>query len=130
MKTRTLLFIAILVFASCKQDNSKPNSLDSETEQTSEEYQDGEYCAEVSYYNPNTGKETDYTLTVEVENGELIKIQWSNGGWLDSSHFTIPDISHGFATFTDDKGREFEVKLLEEGACNSSNSNDIEDAEE
>jgi hypothetical protein len=130
MKTRTLLFIAILVFASCKQTDSKLNPLVSETEQTQEEYQDGEYCAEVNYYNSDTGKNATYTLPVAVENGELVKLQWSNGGWLDNSHFTAPNITDGTASFEDDRGRQFEVKLLEQGTCDDSNSSSNEDLEE
>jgi hypothetical protein len=130
MKATTSLFIAILVFASCKQTDSKPHTLVSETEQEEEEYQDGEYCAEVNYYNPDTGKNATYTLPVAVENGELVKLQWSNGGWLDNSHFTAPNITDGTASFEDDRGRQFEVKLLEQGTCDDSNSSSNEDLEE
>lgn len=74
----------------------------------------GKHCAEVDYYNPKTGKQSNYTLKVQVEDGELTKIYWENGGWLDESHFDAPDISDGTATFTDDRGRVFEVELLNE----------------
>ena len=35
------------------------------------DYPDGTYCAEVEYYNPNTGTRSTYDLDVEVENGDL-----------------------------------------------------------
>lgn len=88
-----------------------------EIETTSTEYdtyndiEDGVHSAEVRIYNPNTGHTGTYTLDVEVENGELVKIYWDNGGWLDESHFTATDISNGTASFTDDEGREYEVTI-------------------
>lgn len=72
----------------------------------------GIHYAEVDYYNPKTGKHSEYTLKVLVEDEELTKIYWENGGWLDESHFKAPNISDGTATFTDDRGRKFEVELL------------------
>lgn len=82
-----------------------------------DEITDGTYCAEVEYYNPNTGTNSTYNLDVEVENGELVKIYWSNGGWLDESHFTPQDITDGDCSFTDDRGYEYEVTLKDEGGC-------------
>lgn len=88
-----------------------------EIETTSTDYdtysniEDGVHSAEVEVYNPNTGHTGTYTLDVEVENGELVKIYWDNGGWLDESHFTATDISNGTASFTDDEGREYEVTI-------------------
>lgn len=120
MKKNRAIILLLLVFISCNQNKSKPSSFVSETETEidQDEFSDGEYCAEIDYYNPDTGTSSTYTLPVEVENGELIRIEWSNGGWLDSSHFSPPDISDGTASFDDDRGREFEVKLLEQGSCN------------
>jgi hypothetical protein len=123
MKTAKItLILLILVFVSCKQNQTESNSFASETENIQEEFPDGEYCAEVNYDNPNTGTSSTYNLAVEVENGELVKIQWSNGGWLDSSHFSPPDITDGTASFDDDRGREYKVELLEPGNCNDSSS--------
>jgi hypothetical protein len=41
-----------------------------------------------------------------------------------------PDITDGIASFEDDRGRQFEVKLLEQGTCDDSNSSSNEDLEE
>lgn len=76
-------------------------------------YSDGTYTAEVDYYNPDTGTSSTYTLDVDVENNELVKIHWNNGGWLDDTHFTPVDISDGDASFTSDRGYEYTVRLLE-----------------
>jgi hypothetical protein len=81
------------------------------------EYEDGEYCAEVHYYNPKTRTSSDYTLTVSVEGNELTVIHFRNGGWLDDSHFDPPDISDGTVTITDDRAREYEIAIIKEGKC-------------
>ena len=75
-------------------------------------YQDGTYCAEIEYYYYKTGTRSTYTLEVEIEDNELTKIYWPNGGWLDDSHFYPPDISDGYATFTSDRGIEYSVKII------------------
>lgn len=76
-----------------------------------EDYPDGIYDAIIHVYNPNTKHNATYTLEVEVENEELIKIYWNNGGWLDDSHFSPVDISEGSASFTDDRGYRYSVEL-------------------
>lgn len=81
------------------------------------EFSDGEWCADVEYYNPSTGTRNTYTLDVEVEGGELIRIDWPNGGWLDESHFVAEDISSGECSFTSDRGYEYTVTLNEKGGC-------------
>ena len=62
-----------------------------------------------------------------MEDNELVKIYWPNGGWLDNSHFSPPDISDGEATFESDKGVEYTVKIIGEGGCNYSRSAPDED---
>jgi hypothetical protein len=81
-------------------------------------YINGTYCAEVDYYNSETGTSSTYTLEVEIENNELTIIHWPNGGWLDDSHFTPTDISSGEASFTSDRGIEYTVRIIgNEGDC-------------
>lgn len=83
------------------------------------DYEDGTYCAEIHYYNPQTDTESKYFLPVFVKGGKLVKLQWSNGGWLDESHFKAPNISDGTATFISDSGYEYEVELLNsKSKCN------------
>lgn len=75
-------------------------------------YPDGTYCAEVNYYNPNTGTSTKNDFNVDVENNELVKIQFPNGGWLDDSHFTPEELDeNGYCSFTNDKGYKYEVQI-------------------
>ncbi|AMA49974.1 hypothetical protein [Flavobacterium covae] len=121
-KVICILFIATFLI-SCKKTDSSSRFYeyeDNETSYNEEEFPDGEYCAEIDYHNPDTGTSSTYTLTVEVESGELVKIEWNNGGWLDSSHYSPPDISDGTASFEDDRGREFEVRILSDGSCSNS----------
>lgn len=84
-------------------------------------FEDGEYCAEVKYHNPNTGKTSSWTLPVEIEDNKLIKIEFTNGGWLDDTHFTPPKPNENqYFEFTDDRGYEYEVSLLEDDEqCNN-----------
>lgn len=79
------------------------------------EYPDGTYCAEVEYYNPNTGTRSTYELDVEVENGDLTQIDWPNGGWLDETHFSPENISGGEVSFTSDRGYRYTITLGDYG---------------
>lgn len=86
-------------------------------------YSDGTYCAEVEYYNPNTGTRSTYESDVEVEDGYLVQIDWPNGGWLDETHFSSEDISSGECSFTSDRGYEYTVTLGKKGGgCYGGNS--------
>ena len=76
-----------------------------------EGYPNGIYDAIIHVYNPNTKHNATYTLEVELENEELIKIYWNNGGWLDDSHFSPVDISEDSASFIDDRGYRYSVEL-------------------
>lgn len=46
-----------------------------------------------------------------------MKIFFSNGGWLDESHFIAPVISNDKASFIDDRGRIFKLEILGKGKC-------------
>ncbi|WP_448103619.1 hypothetical protein [Pedobacter panaciterrae] len=86
-------------------------------------YADGTYCAEVEYYYSKTGTRSTYTLSVEIEDNQLIRIDWPNGGWLDDTHFNPPDIEDGTAEFTSDVGVDYTVTILgEDGYCALSSS--------
>ncbi len=95
------------------------------------EYPDGRYCASVRYYNPNTGNISHYELDVEVENGELTTLYFPNGGWLDESHFSAPEIeSDGSASFISDKGYQYDIELQDPGGCFSNSESSFEEEEE
>ena len=73
----------------------------------------GEYLAQVNYKNRNTGYSAYYQLKVTVNENELTTIHFSNGGILDQSHFDDGEMDgEGEFRFTDDRDREFEIKLI------------------
>ena len=76
-----LLFLIFIGFSSC--DSSEKSFARGEFSiegQTEDGFEDGTYCANVTYHNPNTGTTSEYTLDVEVSNNQVIRINWSNGG--------------------------------------------------
>lgn len=80
---------------------------------------DGKKCAYVYIFNPKTGTESDLDLQVDIFEGEVVKIYFDNGGWLDESNFngeTLLDSDH-YASFKDDKGREISVTLQDKNDC-------------
>ncbi len=102
MKFRISLIpiFVLFLFLSCKGNSNKYV------------YSDGEYNAEIEYYNPKTGTKSSYTLKIEIEDDKLVKIYWTNGGWLDDSYFIPPDISSGEARFISDRGYRHNAKIV------------------
>lgn len=129
MKHIYLLFL-LITLNSCNKDNTSDHSDGvsySDSYTNIDENYNGTYCAEVEYYNPNTGSTNTYELDVEVENGYLTQINWPNGGWLDETHFTSEDISSGECSFSSDRGYEYTVILGEKGGGCYSQGNNIRD---
>ncbi|MEX6691025.1 hypothetical protein QTN47_26185 [Danxiaibacter flavus] len=125
-----LLLVVVVVSTGCKSKESTSakhietvvvwsNQEDESTahDEKLSDYADGIWCADVEYYNPNTGTRHTYELNVEVENGQLIRINWPNGGWLDESHFISEDIGDGECSFISDKGYHYQITLENEGEC-------------
>lgn len=113
-KLLLILVIGLLAF-SCKKSSSNSDYND-ESDYAEEEmvdsYPDGTYCAEVEYYNPNTGTRNTYTLNVDVENHEVTVIHWPNGGWLDDDHFYPVQLDDsGYCSFTSDKGYVYSIRI-------------------
>jgi hypothetical protein len=114
MKTVRLILALLLVvsFQSCKKNTSSSDSYDYENEyESSNEYEDGTFCADVDYYNPDTGTRSSYTLNVDVEYNEVVKIYFSRG-WLDSSEFSSEALDDdGYCEIRLYDGREFEIQI-------------------
>lgn len=138
---RNLLYILVLAsLLSCKndapvtekkqevspsranEDNSSSSSrpsynyndeTDEVEEETSTEFEDDIYSADVEYYNPNTGTRRNYTLDVEVQNNTVVVIRFSNGGWIDETHITSGGEldEDGATTIYTDDGREFTITI-------------------
>lgn len=128
-----VLILAVITLQSCKKSQSE-SYVETEIEEVSDEYPDGTYSADVTYYNPNTGTRNTYTLNVEVEDHMVTVIHWPNGGWLDDSHFTPQELdSDGSCSFTSDAGYEYEIQITGEETSYTDESkmrNDLEDDQE
>jgi hypothetical protein len=114
MRKKFIFYIMlVLLLASCGGSNSEESEVEYAIEgQTADGFEDGTYCADVTYYNPNTGTENTYTLEVEVYNNEVTQINWGNGGWMDEDHFYAEELDiEGICTFTSDKGYEYTVQI-------------------
>lgn len=117
-----LLFLTFQFLSACKYKNPDEANL-SNKEIITENYPNGIYCADIAYFNPNTSTEKNYTLNVEVENNRLTKIYWSNGGWLDETHFSPPELNdNGRCSFTSDKGKIYTVRIIGD-KCNGTTGN-------
>lgn len=122
MKHFYFLFIFLLILSCKSKSNSTKYSEENISSFLEEESYNGTYCAEVEYYNPNTGSRSTYELDVEVEDGYLVQINWPNGGWLDETHFSSEDISSGECSFSSDRGYQYIVTLGEKGGGCYNNS--------
>lgn len=108
LKVTTFSLLFSLTSCNDNIDNASGDSFETEAKK----YPDGDYCAEVTYYNPNTGTRNTYTLNVEVEGNELTQINWPNGGWLDDSHFSPEELDeNGSCSFVSDRGYEYDVQI-------------------
>ena len=125
---RLVFFVFSLV--SCGSSNSENDDFSEEEfaieGQTADGFEDGTYCANVSYYNPNTGTSNTYTLEVEVDNNEVVQINWGNGGWMDEDHFSAQDLDgNGYCSFSSDKGYDYTVQITSRD-CGSTDQSSIE----
>jgi len=119
MKNRRIVALVSIVLTSLFFLNSCSSAVKDNEEieyaiegQTVNGFEDGTYCADVSYYNPNTRTSSDYTLEVEVESNEVVQINFGNGGWLDSDHMS-PEVlnNEGNCTITSDRNYEYAIKI-------------------
>jgi hypothetical protein len=84
------------------------------TDESSEgsEVEDGTHSATVYYNNPQTGYSATYTLDVEVEDGQVVQIDFPNGGYIDSDHITPEALnSDGECTIYGDDGKTYSIHI-------------------
>ncbi len=106
---------------SCTEANNSDSSESSaqdntESENSSDEngckFKDGTHSATVDYYNPETGYSQTYTLNVEVENCEVVQINFPSGGWLDSDHISPAELNEdGYCTIDGEDGKTYEIQI-------------------
>jgi hypothetical protein len=100
----------------CANDSSQKNADSKEEEEDNIEeipkLADGDYCANILYYNPKTGHRASYDLTVEVIENSIEKIYFCNGGHLD--HFDAPELDENFnCSFISYEGIHWDVTVSE-----------------
>jgi major membrane immunogen (membrane-anchored lipoprotein) len=77
-------------------------------------YEDGIYSATVDYFNPETGYSATYTLDVEVEDCQVVQINFPNGGWLDEDYIDAADLDEdGSTTVYGEEGKEYIIQIDE-----------------
>lgn len=86
---------------------SEENSLDCK-------FEDNTYSATVDYNNSNTGYSSTYTLDVEVQDCQVIQINFPNDGYLDEDHISYADIDeNGNASVSGEDGKTYEIHIDE-----------------
>ena len=137
-----LIVLSIILITGCKSETSSSTFNDTSTNTTSSpsssqessssysspsqrnedgesdsKYEDGTYCADVEYYNPNTGTQSDYQLEVEVEGGSVTQIDFPQG-YLDDTHFSNGgELDNGETEIDSDKGYTYTVKITGTTPC-------------
>lgn len=124
----------VLFITGCSNSSSKSNADNSETQEYndyssgytyeneesdendndgySNSIDDGTYSATVDYYNPETGFSNTYTLDVEVEDGEVVQIDFPNDGYLDEDHIEPAELDEsGHCTVDGEDGKTYEIQL-------------------
>jgi len=103
--------------ADYSEESDETENLDeNENSEYSEEgdcnLEDGTYSATVDYNNSETGYSATYTVDVEVQDCQVIQIDFPNGGYIDSDHITPADIDEdGQASVEGESGRTYEVEI-------------------
>lgn len=117
---KKVFYLLILTALISCNGNNEANSVytNQSSENTSEKkksFEDGTFCADVIFHNPNTGTTNKYQLNVEVNNRYVEKVLWPNGGWLDDDHYSSERLDDdNECSITTDKGYEYEIKITGE----------------
>ncbi len=126
MKSK-LLILVLLIVNSCssksidrENDIIESNSSTYYEEDSNEEisnssdckFDDGTYSATVDYNNPETGYSATYTLDVEVQDCQVVQINFPNDGYLDEDHISYADIDDdGHASVDGEDGKTYEIQI-------------------
>jgi len=75
-------------------------------------FKNDRYAATVDYNNSETNYSNTYTLEVDVEDCQIVKIYFPKGGWLDEDHISAADIDQdGNATVAGEDGKTYEIHI-------------------
>jgi hypothetical protein len=120
-------FAVVCLFFSCssksdertKNGNSNGSFYNAEVDENYEnysgcKYDDGTYSATVDYNNPETGYNATYILDVDVQDCQVIQINFPNDGYLDEDHISYADIDEdGTATVYGEDNKTYEIQIDE-----------------
>jgi hypothetical protein len=125
-----LTFLFVLLFSCSNNDRANnstnssnksevqvyTNEINSDEESNSDEteckFEDGIHSATVDYTNPKTGYSQTYTLDVEIENCEVVQINFPRGGWLDSDHISPSEIDeYGSCSIEGEDGQTYDIQI-------------------
>lgn len=97
---------------SYEEDNEEGNEGDNEEYSNGCKFEDGTYSATVDYYNPETNYSNTYTLDVEVEDCQVVQINFPNDGYLDEDHISAADLDEdGNASVDGENGKTYEIQI-------------------
>lgn len=93
--------------------NSESNQQEAISENDSGcKFEDGTYTATVDYNNDETGYAATYTLDVEVQDCQVVQINFPNDGYLDGDHISYADLNEdGSASIDGEDGKTYEIKI-------------------
>jgi hypothetical protein len=98
-------------YYSNEEDNEESNEENNEYSNGCK-FEDGTYSATVDYNNPETGYSATYTLDVEVQDCQIVQINFPNDGYLDEDHISYADIDEdGNATVDGEDGKTYEIQI-------------------
>lgn len=113
-----ILILSIFFIQSCN------NEMENEQFEKGE-YNDGTYCAEVTYFNPNSGDNYSYNLEVEIQNNQVVNIHWDDDSEKIKDYFAPEFIdARGNCNLVSVKGYEYSLILNDCDEINNSNSSE------
>ncbi len=95
-----------------KEENNEESGEENNEYSNGCKFEDGTYSATVDYNNPETGYSATYTLDVEVQDCQIVQINFPNDGYLDEDHISYADIDEdGNATVDGEDGKTYEIQI-------------------
>jgi hypothetical protein len=103
-------------YESDKEDSDQDDEIgkDNEMLQYSEcGFEDGTYAAIVDYSNTQTNYSAQYTLDIEVQDCQIVQINFPNDGYLDEDHISYSDIDeNGYSSVEGNEGKTYEIQII------------------
>lgn len=119
IKPPFFLFLSLLLFSCFSKTKSDSENISNETTIETDTslsaecgLDDGTYSATVDYNNPETGYSATYTLDVDVQDCQVIQINFPNDGYLDLDHITAANIDENGSTTVDgENGKTYKIQI-------------------